>query len=360
MLRRLLLAASLTVSADAAAQAASYFDGPLVYTPAVDFVTGYMPNGTGYYLSQAYIPSPPQPTVGQGFYVRVTMSGIASPAAGRLMALHFIPPAGTTILVDPVNAPVVCTYRAMNGTGSYANFTSTPIVDQSFGANLRIFGCPQPAAGGTPYPVSAVPGGNAYRLDRRDPQNPNAPLWPLGSQASYQIYIPLVAQRTMNGFAEGDRAYAPIRSIQGDGIDPWTFPYVALLVAAAPGSVAADVAASEFFPPPPPPPGRTSTTIRCTNNGPNPATNVTCGFTNLPPQLTNPTTNCSQSMPIASLAVGASVVCSVVGDAFFGNATVTGVAASANADGNLGNNSVTLNLSGRLIDPVFNSGFETP
>ena len=35
--------------------------GALLYTPAYDFTLGYTPNGTGYFVSQAYIPSPPQP-----------------------------------------------------------------------------------------------------------------------------------------------------------------------------------------------------------------------------------------------------------------------------------------------------------
>jgi hypothetical protein len=106
MLRRLAFATVLSLSSlPVAAQQVQWLAGPLFYTPATDFVTGFNPNGTGYFLSQATIASPPQPTVGQGFYTRITMAGIASPAAGRLMAVQFVPPAGASVLVDPVNAP---------------------------------------------------------------------------------------------------------------------------------------------------------------------------------------------------------------------------------------------------------------
>jgi hypothetical protein len=341
----------------AAAQSVQWLAGPLTYTPAIDFVTGYTPNGTGHFLSQAYIASPPQPVVGQGFYTRITMAGIASPAAGRLMAVQFVPPSGASVLVDPVNAPVRCFYRAMDGSGSYIEFTNTVITDQSFGANLRVTGCPQPASG-TPFPVVSVPGGTAFQLPRRDPQNPNAPFWPLGSQASYEFYIPLVANRTMTGYLEGDRLIAPIRAIQGDGLDPWTYPYVALLVGAGPGSVAADLAAAQQLPPPPPPPNRAGNVLRCTNNGPNTATSVSCGFTNIPASATNVAVTCTPAASVASLAVGASISCSILMDRFFGAFNVTGVVSSANNDTNLGNNTVQLNVTGGLFDAVFGSGFE--
>lgn len=352
------LAVALSLaSLPAAAQSVQWLAGPLTYTPATDFVTGFTPNGTGYFLSQATIASPPQPVVGQGFYTRITMSGIASPAAGRLMAVQFVPPAGTSVLVDPLNAPVRCFYRAMDGSGNAIEFTNAVITDQSFGASLRITGCPQPASG-TPFPVVAVPGGNAFQLPRRDPQNPNAPFWPLGSQASYEFFIPLVANRTMTGYLEADRLIAPIRSIQGDGLDPWTYPYVALLVGAGAGSVAADLSAALPLPPAPPPPNRAGTSLRCTNNGPNTATNVSCGFTNLPATATNVAVNCTPAATVASLAVGASISCGITMDRFFGATTITGVVSSANNDTNLGNNTVALNVSGGLFDAIHANGFE--
>ena len=355
-LRRIAL--SLAIAATpAAAQSAQWLAGPLTYTPATDFTTGFTPNGTGYFLSQAYIASPPQPVVGQGFYTRITMAGIASPAAGRLMAVQFVPPEGASVLVDPVSAPVRCFYRAMDGSGNYIEFTNAVITDRSFGASLRITGCPQPSAG-TPFPIVAVPGGTAFQLPRRDPQNPNAPLWPLGSQASYEFYIPLVSGRTMSGYLQADRLVAPIRSIQGDGLDPWTYPYVALLVGAGAGSVAADLAATQPQPPPPPPNDRAGTAVRCTNNGPNTASSVSCGFTNIPATATNVSISCLPAPTVASLPPNESISCGITMDRFVGTATITGVVSSANADGNLGNNTVQLTFSGRLFDPVFGSGFE--
>jgi len=344
-------------AAPVAAQQVQWLAGPLVHTPATDFVTGFTPNGTGYFLSQATIASPPQPTVGQGFYTRITMAGIASPAAGRLMAVQFVPPAGASVLVDPVNAPVHCFYRAMDGSGNYIEFTNEVITDQSFGASLRITGCPQPSTG-TPFPIVSVPGGTAFQFPRRDPQNANAPLWPMGSQASYEFYIPLVANRTMGGFLESDRLIAPIRAIQGDGLDPWTYPYVALLVGAGAGSVTADLAAAQPLPPPPPPSGRAGASLNCSNNGPNVASSVSCGFSNVPASARNVSVTCTPAATVASLAVGASIRCVLAMDRFFGAFNVTGVVSSANNDTNLGNNTVQLNVTGGLFDAIHANGFE--
>ena len=164
----LLLAVALScLSASAIAQV-QYRSGQIVYTPAIDFTLGYTPNGTGYFVSQAYIPSPPQPTVNQPYYVSVRMEGIASPAVGRFMVVSFIPPTGTTVVVNAAT-PVRCFYRAMSGTGAFTEFTNQVLTDVSFGANLRIFGCPQPGAGADPFSIIPIPGGNAYYLDRRDP-----------------------------------------------------------------------------------------------------------------------------------------------------------------------------------------------
>lgn len=346
------------VCAPIAALAQSFFSGPLFYTPGFDFTTGFTPNATGYYLSQAYVPSPPQPVVGQGYYVRVRMEGIASPSVGRLMAVHFIPPAGTSILVDPVNAPVQCTYRAMSGTGNFVNFTNQPITDLSFGANLRVFGCPQPTAGGNPYPIVSVPGGTAFQIPRRDPQNPSAQLWSLGSQAGYEFYIPVVSNRIMGGILSNDRAYAPIRSIQGDGLDPWTNPYVALLVSAGAGSAVSDMSVVQQLPPPPPPIGRVGTNIICRNNGPAIAVNAYCGFGSLPSTASNISVTCNQTVPAASLAVGGTISCGVIMDRFIGVGNIVGVSSSSNADSNLANNSVTIAISGGLTEVIMLTGFE--
>jgi len=344
------------VCAPIAALAQSFFSGPLFYTPGFDFTTGFTSNATGYYLSQAYVPSPPQPTVGQGYYVRVRMEGIAAPSVGRLMAVHFIPPSGTTILVDPVNAPVLCTYRAMSGTGNFVNFTNQPITDVSFGANLRIFGCPQPSGSGNPYPIVGVPGGTAFQIPRRDPQNPAAQLWSLGSQAGYEFYIPVVSNRIMSGFLNADRAFAPIRSIQGDGLDPWTNPYVALLVSAGAGSAVSDMSAERQFTPPPP--GLVGASVVCRNNGPAVAVNANCGASAVPSNASNVTVVCSPQVPVASLAVGGTISCGVSMNRFIGVGDIVGVASSGNADSNFANNSVTITISGGLDDIILRSGFE--
>ncbi len=352
------MAVAIGLFAPLAALAQSFFSGPLTYTPGYDFTTGFTTNATGYYLSQAYVPSPPQPTVGQGYYVRVRMEGIASPSVGRLMAVHFIPPTGTTILVDPANAPVLCTYRAMSGTGNFVNFNNQPITDVSFGANLRVFGCPQPSAAGDPYPIVSVPGGTAYQIPRRDPQNLSAQLWPLGSQAGYEFYIPVVSNRIMSGFLSVDRAYAPIRSIQGDGLDPWTNPYIALLVSATAGSPVSDMSVERQIPPPPPPIGRVGTSILCRNNGPAVAVNATCGASGVPSNASNVLVVCSPQIPVASLAVGGTISCGVIMDRFIGVGDIVGVASSGNSDSNLANNSVTITISGGLTEVIMRNGFE--
>ena len=59
----LLSLVALCAAAPLAAQQVAWRSGLPVYTPAIDFVTGFSPNGTGYYVSQAHIVSPPQPVV---------------------------------------------------------------------------------------------------------------------------------------------------------------------------------------------------------------------------------------------------------------------------------------------------------
>ena len=356
---RVLAALTALVATPLAAQV-QWRAGPLVYTPAYDFTLGYTPNGTGYFVSQAYIPSPPQPTVNQPFYVSLRMEGIASPSVGRLMTVGFVPPSGASVHVN-ASAPVRCFYRAMSGTGAWTEFTNAVITDVSFGANLRIAGCPQPAAGANPYAIIPVPGGNAYQLDRRDPNNPGATAWPLGSQAGYEFMIPLVANRTMSGNngIEADRFYGTVRSVQGDGLDPWAFPYLGLLVSATSATPSTDLQVSQQLPPPPPPPGRVSYTIRCTNNGPNAASNVSCGFSDVPTGL-NATYNCSPTSPQATLASGSAIVCSVMLDKYLGFRTMSGVVSSgATPDTNLANNTFPFTLYGGLAEVILQNGFET-
>jgi hypothetical protein len=244
-LLRLALAALALLPAVSSAQQYQWRSGQITYTGATDFVTGFAANGTGYFVSQRYAPTPLRPLAGEAFYVSIFMSGIVSPAAGRMMAVHFIPPAGTRVVVDP-SIPVRCFYKAMDGSGNQVEFTQQVITDNSFGANLRVFGCPQPAGGAQPFSINAIPnGGSAYLLDRRDPQRPNQPFWPMGSYAQYEFLIPLVSDRAMSGINQADRFYAPTRSIQGDGLDPWTYPYLELV--AAPAAPTGDVILRNSF-----------------------------------------------------------------------------------------------------------------
>ena len=332
--------------------------GALVYTSAVDFVTGFSPNGTGYFVSQAFIPSPPQPSVNQPYYVSVTMAGIVSPAVGRLMGVHFIPPAGTSVVVNP-NIPVRCFYGPMNGQGTRVEFTNTVLTDNSFNANLRIFGCPQPAAGSAPYQIVQLPNnnGSAYFFDRRDPQRPGQITWPLGSQASYEFQIPVVSNRTMDGFSAPDRFFAPVQAIQGDGVDPWAYPFLSLLVSPTAGGSVADMESGLFGAPPPPPPNSAGVTVDCRNLGPNAAQNATCGFTNIPIGV-NARVFCSVALPVASLAVNSFIRCSLVTDRFIGTRAVNGVSGSATVDSNLTNNIQALILNGGLADLIFADRFE--
>lgn len=347
----------LGLSAAASAQV-QYRSGQIVYTSAIDFTLGFTPNGTGYFISQAYIPSPPQPTVNQPYYVSVRMEGIASPAVGRLMVVGFIPPAGTSVVVNAAT-PVRCFYRPMSGVGAFTEFTNQALTDISFGANLRIFGCPQPTAGNDPYSIIPVPGGNAYYLDRRDPQQPSASNWPLGSQAGYEFLIPVVSNRTMDGFSANDRFYGVIRSIQGDGIDPWTNPppQLALLVSPISGNPVADMETALAAPPAPPPIGKTGTEVVCRNLGPSAAANVSCGFNNIPAGR-NATVFCSPTSPQANLASGSFIRCALIMDKFPGFATVDGVTASTTLDNNLANNARSLTFSGGLTEVIHLSSFE--
>ena len=360
--RHAIAAASLLALAPLAHAQVQWREGDLVYTPAIDFVTGPTAFGTGYWTRQAHIVSPPQPTVGQAFYVSLRMEGIASPAAGRLMMVSFIPPEGTTVLVDPAT-PVRCFYRAMDGGGSFVEFTSQVITDTSFGASLRVTGCPQPTGGGgTPYGIVPIPNGAAYQLDRRDPQAPGQTLWPLGSQAGYEFFIPLVATRTFSGNAAitTDRFYGAIQSVQGDYNNLWALPHIGLLVHPASAAPVADLEVSRQMPPPPPPSGRVGYTIRCANNGPSTATDVRCGFRNVPAGL-NATTVCSPASPAASLAPGAAMVCSVILDRYIGFAEMEGVASSsATQDSNLANNIHAFSLFGGLVELIQRDGFESP
>ncbi len=356
-----LVGAILALTAVDAARA-DYRSGAIVYTPATDFVTGFTPNGTGYFVSQAYVPNPPQPVVGQPYYISIYMSGIASPAAGRLMAVNFVPPAGTSVYVNS-QSPVRCFYRAMDGTGNQIEFTNTVITDQSFGASLRIFGCPQPTSAANPFPIVQLPGGQgtAYQFDRRDPQRQGQTVWPMGSYAAYEFLIPVVSNRVMDGISSNNRLYGAIQSIQGDGVDPWAYPFIPLLVSpASGGGDVADMSAAPPAVPAPPPSGKAGVEVVCTNLGPNSAQSANCGFTGIPAGV-NATVTCTPSSLPTTLAVNGTIRCALITDRFVGSVTVNGVASSSTADSNSANNTRALTLTGGLSsggDVVLANGFE--
>lgn len=328
----------------ATAASAQWRSGATTYTDGFDVYTGYTQNATGYIVSQGYVATPPQPVVGQRFYVSIYMQAIAS--ISRYMAVHFIPPAGTSIVND-VQMPVRCFYRARSGSGNFYEFTNTIVNDTTFPeAPLRIYGCPQPS---TAFSILPIPGGSAYYFDRRDPQGANN-AWPMPGQAAYEFLIPVVVDRAMNGISESYRFYAPIHAIQGDGIDPWTYPFVTLLVQQGTPASSADMQATLSVT------SQTASTItvkaRCSNAGPNSASNATCAVSGAPAGATS---SCSPGSPQTSLAVGSFIECTLnfAPQAY----TLTANAASATSDPNPANNTAT--LSGTNTTPlIYANNFE--
>lgn len=340
-------------SSAACAQQVEWRSGPLVYTPAIDFVTGPTNSGTGYYVSQAFIAAPPQPVVGQPYYVSMIMSGIAVPAAGRFMAVHFVPPPGTTVVASAAT-PVRCFYAPMDNSGGLVEFTNQVITDRSFGASLRVFGCPQPSAAAFPLVTLSNGAGTAYLFDRRDPQRPGQPGWPMGSQASYEFLIPVVSSRAMGGFATGDRFTGAIQSIQGDGIDPWAYPQLALLVNPAgsgPGSadMRASIATASATQ------GFTRIVARCSNFGPDVAQAATCTFGALP---AGATVGCAPASPQAILAVNAFIECTAEFPHQPQGVTVEVTAASSTPDPTPLNNGMGVTQQAGTGVQIFASGFE--
>lgn len=335
-----------------AAQQVAWRSGLIAYTPATDFITGFSPQGTGYYVSQAHIVSPPQPVVGQAYYVSIDMAGIVSPAVGRLMAVHFVPPAGTSVVSDPA-VPVRCYYAAMDGSPNYVEFTNQVLTDVSFGASLRIFGCPQPSAGAFPLVGLSNGAGTAFLFDRRDPQRPNDVVWPMGSQARYRFLIPVVSNRAMDGFSTGNRFIGAIQSIQGDGLDPWAFPELALLVhpgAAGSADMRASISTAAS-----PLAGHSRVIGRCTNFGPDVAQNASCSFGPLP---AGALMSCQPASPQATLAPNAAIECITDFPFQSGGVSIEVTAASATADPQPVNNGVGVSLQPAGGSAVFRDGFE--
>ncbi|WP_395788486.1 hypothetical protein [Aquimonas sp.] len=329
---------------------------PIVYTPVQDIVTGYTPNGTGYYISQAYIPSPPQPTVGQPFYLSVLAAGIAVPATGRLVGPYLQLPAGVSIVANAAT-PLRCFYKAMDGSGSYIEFTNQVITDQSFGASLRVAGCPQPSQQALPiFALGDGSGGSGILIQRRDPQAANSPLWPMGSQASYEFLVPVVSSQPLDGFSAATRFRAPINSIQGDLGSLWAYPVLPLLVhPASSGSGSADMRVSSLQSVTPTSPLNRRVVARCQNFGPSAAQNASCSFTRLPP---NASQGCSPAGIQPSLAMNAFIECWAE---FPGNPdgdTVEVLASSSTPDPTPGNNGVGVSLQPMVGGSIFGNGFE--
>lgn len=329
-------------------------EGQLVYTPLYDQMGVYQPNGTGYFVAQATIPSLLQPVVGQVYYVSVVLSGIASPPAGRLMGPHLQLPSGTTVVADP-GIPLRCYYRAMDGSGSYVEFTSQALTDTSFGASLRIAGCPQPSAGALPsYQVGD--GGSGLLIERRDPQSAGSQVWPMGSYAAYEFLVPVVSNRAMNAVASDTGFRAPTLSIQGDLGQQWAYPDLRLLVHPVSGGASADMAVTELGMITPLVPGNRRVRGRCTNLGPDAAQNATCTFQTVPPGASS---SCTPAGPQASLTVNAFIECVTEFPATLDGTTVELMAASSTPDPNPINNGIgVFTTPATAATVVFASSFE--
>lgn len=329
-------------------------EGFLVYTPLYDQMGNYQANGTGYFVAQATIPTPPQPVVGQTYYVSVVMSGIASPPVGRFMGPHLQLPSGTTVVADPA-VPLRCFYRPMSGSGGYIEFTNQALVDQSFGANLRIAGCPQPSSGALPsYLVGD--GGSGLLIERRDPQSGGNQLWPMGSYAAYEFLVPVTSNRAMNAIANDTLFRAPTLSIQGDFGQLWAYPELRLLVHPAGGGASADMAVTDLSVIAPLVPGNRRVRGRCTNLGPDAAQNATCAFQALPPGATS---SCNPASPQSSLALNGFIECVTEFPATPDGATVELIAGSSTPDPSPLNNGIgifTTPATGAI--EVFASSFE--
>jgi hypothetical protein len=341
--------------ADAQAQS-QWRSGQIVYTPIYDQNNNYQQNGTGYYVSQAYVQSPPQPVVGQVYYISVLMSAIASPPVGRFMYPHLQLPAGTTVVAN-AQTPLRCFYRPMSGGNQMYEFTNQVLTDQSFGANLRITGCPQPSQQALPLRnLFNGASGTGIFIQRRDPQSTNE-AWPMGSYAAYEFLVPVVSSRTMDGFSNGDRFVAPTYSMQGDGLSAWAYPNLSLLVyPGSGGSGSADMRVSSLNQTTPANPQNLRVLARCQNFGPDSAQNATCSFTLVPPNSTQACTPASGT--VASLAVNAFIECWVEFPPSPNGNTVEARAASSTPDPAPNNNGVGINIQPGSSAHVFGNGFE--
>ncbi|MCG6117166.1 MAG: hypothetical protein MEQ07_03095 [Aquimonas sp.] len=352
--RRLCLAAPLLAALIPSTEAQVVWrEGIPVYTPLIDQLGAPQSQGTAYYVAQQTVNQPPQPQVGQTYYVALVMAAIASPPAGRLMAPHLQLPTGTSVVANPAT-PLRCFYRPMDGSGGYVEFTQQALTDLSFGASLRIAGCPQPSA--APLPLRIVgDGGSGLQIERRDPQN-NSTVWPMGSYAAYQFLVPVVSNRLMSGFGTDAHLRAPTLSIQGDYGQLWAYPELSLLVHVG-TMTRADMAITDLAVIAASSPQNRRVRGRCRNLGPDPAQNASCSFQLLPPGASS---SCTPSSPQASRTLNAFIECVTEFPASPDGNTVELRANASTPDPNPQNNgmgiSTTPGSAGMLL---FRSGFET-
>lgn len=346
---------TLTVASDTMAQATQWRSGAIVYTPIYDQLGNYQTNGTGYFVSQAVIASPPQPTVGQRFYLSVYLSAIASPPVGRFMYPHLQLPAGVSVVADPA-VPLRCFYRPMSGGTQFYEFTNQVLTDTSFGASLRVFGCPQPSSGALPLrALFNGATGSGLLITRRDPQVNNE-AWPMGSYAAYEFLVPVVSTAALDGLSPSTLFRAPTYSMQGDGLSSWAYPQLNLLVHPGSGGTgSADMRVASLATATPTNPLNRRVVARCQNDGPNAAQNATCSFTRLP---TTASQGCSPAGVQASLGVGAGIECWAEFPGTPNGDVVEVTAASATPDPNPQNNGVGINIQPMAGGVVFRSGFE--
>lgn len=353
----LLLLASglLALSGSATAQATQWRSGSIVYTPLIDQLGNYQANGTGYFVSQAVIASPPQPTVGQRFYLSVYLSAIASPPVGRFMYPHLQLPAGVSVVADP-SVPLRCFYRPMSGGNQFFEFTSQVLTDTSFGASLRIAGCPQPSSAALPLRnLFNGASGTGLLITRRDPQTSNE-AWPMGSYAAYEFLVPVVSTSVLDGFSQSGLFRAPTYSMQGDGLSSWAYPQLSLLVhPAAGGSGSADMRVSSLNTTTPTNPLNRRVVARCQNDGPNPAQNASCSFTRLPAGASQ---GCTPAGVQANLGVGGFIDCWAEFPGTVNGDTVEVTAASSTPDPNPQNNGIGISIQPMPGGLLFRSGFE--
>ena len=356
LLRALLPALLLAGGAgQALAQTTQWRSGSLVYTPLIDQLGNFQSNGTGYFVSQAYISSPPQPTVGQRFYLSVYLSAIASPPVGRLMFPHLQLPAGVSVVADPA-VPLRCFYRPMSGGSQFFEFTNQALNDTSFGANLRIAGCPQPSSAALPLrSLTNGATGSGLLIPRRDAQS-SGEAWPMGSYAAYEFLVPVVSTMTLDRFSPASRFRAPTYSMQGDGLSSWAYPQLNLEVhPAAGGGGSADLRIASINTTTPTCPLNRRVVARCQNDGPNAAQNASCSFTRLPAGATQ---GCTPSGLQASLGVGAFIDCWTEFPGTANGDTVEVTASSATPDPNPQNNGMGVSIQPMPGGVLFRSGFE--